>query len=137
MTTALIGGMPLRVSDNPDGSYSLSVAGQQQKGFAATIQSGQSLSDAVALGDLRAVRLIMPAAWTTAALTFQASLDGATFADLRDETGAEVSYTGVAGAAVRLPVSDWLGIAFLKIRSGTSVTPVNQGAARAFTIVAQ
>ena len=61
-----------------------------------------------------------------AVITFQVSYDGQTFADLYDETGTEVSYTLVAGKSLRLPVHDWLGIRYFRIRSGTSAVPVNQ-----------
>lgn len=127
------GGAEIAVS----ASFAGRVVGLGQAGFAAAIASGGSLSDAVDLGDLRAVRIVMPAAWTAAALTFQTSYDGTAFNDLYDEAGAEVSYTVAAGRSVRLPVGDWLGVRFLKLRSGTTGTPVNQAAARSFIVVAQ
>lgn len=113
------------------------VVGMGQATFPATIANGQSLSDAIDLGERRAVRIVMPAGWTAAALTFQSSYDGTTFNDLYDESGNEVSYTVAAGRSVRLPVGDWLGVRYLKIRSGSSGTPVNQGAARSLVVVAQ
>ena len=113
------------------------VIGPVQAMAAAQIASGASLSTAVDLGDLRLVRIATPAAWTAAVLTFQVSYDGATWADLYDESGNEVSYTLVAGKSMRLPITDWLGVRHVKLRSGTSAAPVNQGAARSFVLVAQ
>ncbi|NTU77322.1 MAG: hypothetical protein HGA90_05865, partial [Alphaproteobacteria bacterium] len=56
----------------------------------ATIASGTSLSDAQNLGGLRLFGLVMPAAWTTANLTFQASFDGgATWGDSSSVTTSE------------------------------------------------
>jgi hypothetical protein len=34
-------------------------------------------------------------------------------------------------------IGDWVGVRFLKIRSGTAGTPVNQAAARTLTLVVQ
>lgn len=108
-----------------------------QSAVTATIASGASLSAAVDLGAGRAVRIVAPTAWTAAVLTFQTSWDGTTFSDLYDEVGVEVSYTPVAGKAMRLPFADWLGIRHVKIRSGTSAAPVAQAADRTLTIVTQ
>lgn len=113
------------------------VVGPTQIGVAAGIASASSLSAAIDLGERRAVRIITPASWTAAALTFQVSYDGTTWDDLYDENGTEVSYTLVAGKSMRLPISDWLGVRHLKLRSGTSTVPVNQAAARSFVLVAQ
>jgi hypothetical protein len=34
-------------------------------------------------------------------------------------------------------MEDWLGVRFLKLRSGTAATPVDQTAARTFTLIIQ
>lgn len=103
----------------------------------ATIASGASLSGAVDLGTGRIVGLILPAAWTTASITFQASADGTNFFDLYDDaTQRELaSSIVVASRFLALPMADWLGIRAVKLRSGSSGAPVNQGAARAITLV--
>lgn len=137
MGDALIFGVPVRTADNGDGTRSISVNGPAQKVVDAMIASGAALSDAIDLGDLRAVRFAVPSAWTAAVLTFQVSYNGTTWADLYDEAGAEVSYTLVAGKSMRLPFADWAGIRFFKLRSGTSAAPVNQAADRSFKVVAQ
>ncbi|MDR3495351.1 MAG: hypothetical protein P4L82_12190 [Ancalomicrobiaceae bacterium] len=122
----------------PDGSAAQQVVAPAQLSLTATIVGNDAtgLSGALDLGALRALRIIMPAAWTAAALTFQTSADGTVYSNLYDETGNEVSYTPVAAAAMRLPISDWLGVRFLKIRSGPNAAPVAQAYNRVLTVVA-
>jgi hypothetical protein len=99
----------------------------------ATIAVGATgLSQAILLGGKRICGVIMPAAWTAANLTFQGSVDGTTFFDMYDEAGAEISITAAASRyigcdALALELS---GVEYLKVRSGTTGTPVNQAAAR-------
>lgn len=97
----------------------------------ATIQSGQSLSAAVSIGDKILVGLIIPAAWTTAGVTFQASGDGGTtFGELVDATATAIAVSSIAGGAytvVALDPTKLRGINRLKVRSGTVGTPVAQG----------
>lgn len=103
----------------------------------AIIANGAALSAAVDLGADRAHRIVLPAAWTAAALTFQASSDGVGFADLYDRDG-EVILPAAVVAANRTVVLDqaaFYGIRYLKVRSGTSAAPVNQAAARNLLLV--
>lgn len=108
----------------------------------ATIANGASLSD-IQKVDGKLVGLIIPAAWTAAAITFSASQDGSAFADLWEtSTGTAVERTiasaNIPTAASRflsLSLSDWIGINFLKVRSGISGAAVNQGAARSIILV--
>ena len=100
-----------------------------------TIVSGQSLSAALDLGYQRAVRVGIPAVWTAANLTFQVSTDGNTFKDLYDATGAEYTVTVAANRAVILPLTDFAGIRFLKVRSGTAGAPVAQAATAALDLI--
>lgn len=77
----------------------------------------------------------MPAAWDTANLTFSvASTLTGTYKDVYDEFGSEVTVTAAASRFIRLNAGDWWGMRYLKIRSGTSGTPVTQTAARILTI---
>jgi len=94
------------------------------------IASGTSLSPAVAVSNGRLIALQMPAAWTAAVLTFQGSMDNVTFTDLYDATGVEISVTAVAAHGVALDVTVFAGWQFLKIRSGTGASAVNQAADR-------
>jgi hypothetical protein len=102
----------------------------------ATIANGESLSSAVDLQDGRAARIDMPSAWTAADLTFQVSPDGNTYTDLYEADGTEYTVTAAASRSIILPIADFLGIRYLKVRSGTSAAAVNQGAARNLTIQA-
>lgn len=103
--------------------------------FPVTIANGASLSGAAALNNQRLVAIIMPAAWTAAGLTFQASDDGTNWFNLHDGAGTEVSLTVAASRYVRLAPLDWSRIRYLKVRSGTSGAPVNQGADRIVTLL--
>lgn len=103
--------------------------------LSATIASSGSLSGAV---DLRGTTLsgyIMPSAWTTADLTFQGSVDGTNFSALYDSFGNEINHPVAASRFVALNPADFAGIRYLKIRSGTTGTPVNQAAERIITLV--
>jgi hypothetical protein len=107
--------------------------------FTATIASGQSLSGAVQIGKKSLVGIVMPAAWTAAALSFQASPDGVTFDELYFvSAGASTEQTITAPAAsqfIQLDPTQWRGIDTLKVRSGTAGTPVAQSAAAVITLV--
>lgn len=116
-----------------------------------TIASGTALSSALSLDVISGVPqndsvapqkvgmrlggLMMPSAWTSAALTFQASADGVTFADLHDKYDNEITLTVSANNAYVLDLADWVTLPYLKIRSGTSAVPVNQSALRSLTLL--
>lgn len=106
------------------------------KNLLVTITNGTALSPAVPLGRGTLIGILIPAAWTAANITFQASADDASFADVYDASGAELTLT-VGGAAryITLDQKLFMGFANLKIRSGTTGTPVNQGADRILTLV--
>ena len=101
-----------------------------------SISNGASLSAGIAIrGALSSV--LLPSAWTTASITFQGSVDGGTtYADIYD-AGTErtiASANVVGGRLLALSLNEWIGFTHIKIRSGTSATPVNQGAARTFAL---
>ena len=96
----------------------------------ANISIGQSLSGAVQLTGLLVVGIVIPAEWTAANLTFQASADGATYNDLYDDIGTEKTVTAAAARYIIINPTDFAGIELLKVRSGTSGAPVAQAAAR-------
>jgi len=101
-----------------------------------TISSGTSLSPAVDLGPNRTFAVIMPASWTSANLTFQGSADGINYANVYDDTGTEVTVTAAASQYIVVSSpAKLLGIRWIKVRSGTNASPVNQGADRVVTIV--
>jgi hypothetical protein len=115
----------------------LSVAGAPFASFAVAIANGESLSGAVDLGNYRLFGIQMdPTAWTAAALTFKVSVNGVDFFDLYDDTGTEQNWTVSAQKFVQVSQpAKWLGIRYIKVRSGTSASPVNQGGARSLALI--
>lgn len=102
----------------------------------ATIANGQSLSAAVELVDgASIVGIVMPAAWTTAVLTMQMSHDDSTYNNVYDSLGNEATIQAGASRYIVLNPSDYIGADALKIRSGTSGSPVNQDAERRIVLV--
>lgn len=108
-----------------------------------TIANGAALSGAADLtayvqrGNPRVVGLEMPAAWTTANITLQTSSDGNTYYNVWS-AGSEYTLTNTAASQlVVIPPSDLLGANYLKVRSGTAGSPVNQGAARMIKLLLQ
>jgi len=102
-----------------------------------TIANGASLSGAI---DLRAVgtpvALQTDAAWDTNAITFQGSYDGSVYTNLRS-MGVEVSVPGVVASSLEgLDLHEFLGLRYLKVRSGTAAAPVNQVGDTVITIIA-
>jgi hypothetical protein len=102
----------------------------------ATIANGASLSGVVDLGGRKLVAIVMSGSWTAASLTFQASPDGVTYYDVYDGA-TERSISVAASYYSALAIGNWIGFRHLKIRSGTTGTPVNQGGARVLTLVMQ
>jgi hypothetical protein len=111
----------------------------RQDHLTVTIANGESLSAAGDLGPACLSAILMPASWTAADLTFQGSVDGTTFFNLyqSDNAGNDAEYLVGADASriIVVPLADWAGIRFLKVRSGTAGSPVAQGAARVLTLL--
>ena len=101
---------------------------------AVTIASGQSITPAINLGGRIPVGVFMSAGWTAAGMTFQGSPDGSTYYDIHDANG-EINMTVSAGIYVAFDPTKLFGVNFLKVRSGTSGVPVNQGAERILTLM--
>lgn len=100
-----------------------------------TIAAASSLSPAIDLTTKRLAGIIIPASWTTANLTLQASADGTNWFNVYDALGTEYTITAAASLAIIVPLTDMIGFRYLKIRSGTSGTPVNQTDARTLTLI--
>lgn len=87
------------------------------------------------------VGVVMPAAWTAASITLMtvppltADPSAATWSDVYERDGTEYEITCDAGQHIILPPSELAGIRYLKLRSGTSGTPVAQGATRTITLI--
>jgi hypothetical protein len=95
-------------------------------------QSSNSITSEIDLGKGGKLQgIYMPAAWTAANLTLQASdSSGGTFRDVYDDAGTEEVITAAASRYISLYPDVFAGVRYIKIRSGTTSTPVNQGAAR-------
>lgn len=100
----------------------------------ADIAAAGSLSAAVDLGDQRLQRIDMPAAWTAAALTFQASPDGVTYRNLHNAAG-EISVPADVDRSIAVDPEIFASIRYIKVRSGTAAAPINQLAARTLVLV--
>lgn len=101
----------------------------------ATIATGASLSDALEIDGSAVVGVVMPATWTAANLTLQASADDSTFNNVYDELGTEKTIVASTSRYIPLNPADFLGMNSIKVRSGTSGTAVNQAAARSVVVV--
>jgi hypothetical protein len=97
----------------------------------ATILSGASLSDAIDCGDGSLIGIIMPATWTAGGLHLAGSMDGTTYYPLYDTPGNEIGVaTALASYMYAFDPSLCIPPRYIKIRSGTAGTPVNQAADR-------
>ena|SRR2546425_4432027 len=99
-----------------------------------TIANAASLSDAQFVGPSSLLGIALPV-FTSAALTFQGSHDGVTFFDLYDAAGLEVSIPASVGSRFHLAPPACAAVSWIKVRSGTSATPVAQGAQRLVNLV--
>jgi hypothetical protein len=100
-----------------------------------TIASGEALSAARHINNRIPCGIFMSAGWTAAVITLQTSLDNSTFYNIHEFDGSELTLTVAAGLYVPLDTSRLLGIGrYLRIRSGTAGTPVNQGAERVVSL---
>lgn len=103
----------------------------------ATIANAASLSGAIDLAGFSQVGLVMPAAWTAANLTFQGcDTLGGTYQDIYDSAGNELTVIAAASRCIA-DIPELAPFRFIKIRSGTSGTPVSQGASRDIIVVAK
>lgn len=108
---------------------------RRQATLTATIANGASLSSEIDLAGYSLAAIVMPSSWTTANLTFQASdVSGGTYNDIRDAAGNELSVVASASCVIT-DIPELAPIRFLKIRSGTSGTPVNQGGSRSLILI--
>lgn len=97
-----------------------------------TIADNASLSAAVDLAGRGISAIIIPSTWVTATvITFQVSLDGSTYYDLYHNVSGTLTEYSVPVAASRyiaLEQTKFFGVKFIKVRSGTQGSPVNQTA---------
>lgn len=102
----------------------------------ATIAAGASLSPEVDFGGKTLVGIWMPANWTAADLTFQASPDGgASWGELQDGANNAIDLKIAASEFIQIDPTKWRGVRSIKVRSGTSGSPVNQTDAMAISLL--
>lgn len=107
-------------------------------GTVLTIPASGSVSPAIDLTSTCLLGFLAPAAWDTAALTLEVSNDGTTWASaLYDSLGTPAgTWSGVVvNAAYAVDVLTMFPFKFVRVRSGTTATPVNQTANRNFTML--
>ena len=103
-----------------------------------TIADGASLSGAINLHNMTLVSLQIPASWTSAKISFAASLDDTTFGSLLTPTGEIASTAALAdGNVLALDPSAFFGQQYLKVRSGTAAAATNQTGAKIIRVVAR
>lgn len=92
------------------------------------IANGQSLSPEVDVGPKTLVGIITPSTWAAAGISFQASPDGGTtWLELLDQTATAIGVSSITGAQfIAIDPTKLKGVTALKVRSGTSGTPVAQ-----------
>lgn len=91
----------------------------------AAIANGQQESGAIPTAGLSLCGVLLPAAFTGTALTFEACATvGGTYVPVYNAAGA-VSYTVAQARYIAIDPKDFQGILFLKIKSGSA-----EGAAR-------
>jgi len=103
------------------------------------ITNGTSVSAGIDLTNTAILGFLSPAAWTAAALNFEVSADNSTWitGGIFDSLGSAVgSYsTPAVSTAYSLDPISMLPWRYVRFRSGTSGSPVNQGADRTFVVI--
>ena len=99
-----------------------------------TIANGASLTSAIQLDRNTVLGIGIPDPWTAADLSFQGSMDNSTFYDMRNAAGSELVVPVTAGDWIAFDPDDLRSPLYIKIRSGTSAAPVNQGGARVLDV---
>jgi len=133
-----------KLVDQGDGSWAEAVAiASVRTTVTATIPNGGSVTPTVDLASACLLAFIAPAAWSAAALNIEVSMTGGASASewatagLFDAsgvaTGQYASLTG--GAAYAVDFNSLLGYRYVRLRSGTAASPVNQGAQRDFVLI--
>ena len=103
--------------------------------IAASIAISTSLSASIDLKDQPIVAIQMPTGWDAAQLTFQGSNNNSTFQNVYNMFGEEFTVEAAASRYIVLSPFEFQWARYIKIRSGTSGTPVTQTAARSFVLV--
>ena len=86
------------------------------------VSADASNSSSVNTDNMLLAGIVFPSAFTGSSITFDYSVDGTNFVDVKETDGTEVSYTVSAGDMVRVDPSGWAfaGGGFLRVTSGSS-----------------
>lgn len=99
------------------------------------ILAGQSVSAIQNIGNRVPLAFAVSANWTAASVSLETSFDSVTFYDVQNQDGLEVSIPVSTGNIVMLSATSLLGIgSYLRVRSGSSSTAVNQSNAATVTV---
>lgn len=101
----------------------------------AIILNGASQSAVLDVTERVIVAIALPATWTAASITFLAAdtAEG-TFQPVYDAAGVEYTVVAVQGHVVVVPADATRAFRYVKLRSGTGGTPVNQGGDRSLSV---
>ena len=91
-----------------------------------TIAEGESLSDGIDCSGGDIVRITVPQEFTEANLTFQVSSDGNLYNDLYNAEGDEITVTANPDTSIVIAERWGRVFGFIKLRSGTRASPVEQ-----------
>lgn len=121
-------------------SSPISVVGSP-KAYTVTIAAGASQSDMITVdGQINGFAIEMPTAWTAAGITFLGSHSPTgTFYKIVGDTGTELSISATANQVVAVDTATKVqalrAFKYIKIRSGTADSPVNQSAERTLYLI--
>lgn len=103
-----------------------------------TIAAGESQTAALDITPFEIMQLQMPTDWTAANITvLTCSTKDGTFQPLYDDAGNEVTIQSAASRNISLDINmlKLASASWIKFRSGTAGTPVNQAAAREIKLI--
>jgi len=105
----------------------------------STTAASSGQSDGVDLGGNALGGVLVSTAWTDAQITVQGSFDGTTYFDVYTSTGGEVTIgtsgsSAIVGRYLSFDPFPFVGLPFIKLRSGTGASPVTQVATRSLTL---
>jgi len=126
------------IPSDPTGGLKV-IAGAVRSVSSATIANGASVSSVIDLNQTALIGFLMPAAWTSAALNIEVSSNNADWNVVgvynSDQSVASTWASPVVGGAYSVDVMALLPWRYIRFRSGTSGSPINQGAARAINVI--
>lgn len=110
--------------------YLTGYQGNFNPNLSVAIANGQQESASIPCGGFVLCGILLPAAFTGTALTFEASVDNISFFPVKSTTGGTtLTYTVAQGNYYAIDPKDFQGINFLKIKSGSA-----EGAARTLVV---